>query len=97
MTPLTLRQFNNLKLCSFIRMFAEGSFSIKVRYKENQGWNVLCIRSMMSLISNSKIFRFITLRKLIKTPENFFQGFFSVKLTNILDKNRGEGLASGSL
>ena len=42
----------------------ESSFSVKVTCKENQGWNVLCIRSMMSLTSNSKLFRFKTLRKL---------------------------------
>ena len=44
-----------------------SSFSLKVTCKENQEWNVLCIRSMMSLMPNSKLFKFITLRKLIKT------------------------------
>ena len=77
--------------------FYRSSFSIKVICKENQEWNILCIRSMMSLMSNSKLFKFITLRKLIKTPENFVHGFFSVNITKVCHKISGEALASGSL
>ena len=50
-------------------------FSIKVTCKENQECNVLCIRSMMSLMSNSKLFKFITLRKLMKRQKTLFMAF----------------------
>ena len=74
-----------------------SSFSIKATCQENQEWNVLCIRSMMSFMSHSKLFKFITLRKLIKPPQNFVHAFFSVNITKVCHKNRGEALASGSL
>ena len=50
-----------------------------------------------SLPSNSKLCKFITSLKLIKTPQNFVQGFFSIELIKIFLKNRDEVLVSGPL
>ena len=91
---------NHPKLSKFITPwqktpwnFVETSlFSIKLTiWKET----VSALVGMMSLASNSKLCNFITSLKLIKTPQKFVQGSFSVKLIKICHKNRGEVLASG--
>ena len=91
-------QFNHLKLCNFISSLKMVKNTIKLcrRFFLHKS-NMKRKPGVESLMSNSKLFRFITLGKLIKTPENFVQGFLSVKLTNVCHKNRGEGLVSGSL
>ena len=45
-----------------------------------------------SLTLNSKLYNFITSRNLIKTPQNYAQGSFSIKLTKICHENRVEVL-----
>ena len=52
---------------------------------------------MTSLVSNSKLCKFITLLKLIKTPKSFVETFFSIKSINIDKKTKGEVLAAGLL
>ena len=52
---------------------------------------------MTSVTSNSKFCSFITSLKLIKTPQNFVQGSFSIKLIKTCHKSRGEVSASGPL
>ena len=70
---------------------------MKVTCRENLGWNVLHIRSMIPLMSNSKLFKFMTFQKLIKKSENFVRAFFSEKVRKVYHKNRDGGLASGSI
>ena len=57
--------------------------------------NILHIRGYDVTYAEFKTF--ITSRNLTKTPQNFVQGSFSIKLTIIFHKKRVEGLASGPL
>ena len=107
MTSVTLRHsliIYSLWLHNFVKMIKNTTKLCRrfFPHKSNMqmiemGWNVLCICSMTALTSNSKLCRFMTPQKVIKTPENFAQGSFSVKLTKICHKNKREGLASSSL
>ena len=53
--------------------------------------------SMTSLPPDSELCNFITFGELMKAPQNFAQGSFSIKSLKIFHKNRGEFLASGPL
>ena len=69
-------------------------FSIKLakKCKENQ-WKMFCISQVLTL--NSKFCNFTTFWNVTKTPQNFVQDSFSIRLTKICYKNRGEILGSG--
>ena len=75
-----------------------GIFSIKVKKcKESQGWHVLYLRGYDVTHTECKLCNFITSRNLMKLPQNFVQRSFSMQLTKIWHKNRGEALASNPL
>ena len=52
---------------------------------------------MTSLMLNLKFSNFVTLLKLIKTPQNFVPVSFYTKLTKICHKNMDEFFVSGPL
>ena len=106
MTSLTREiQFNRLRLCNLTSSWKMVKNTVKVYYrrcflhkstkkcKENQGWHVFYIRGMTSHTLNAKLCKFITSWNLMKSPQNFVQRPFSIQLTKIWHKNRGEALA----
>ena len=80
---------NTIKLC--IRFFLH-----KIKKQRKTGEMFSTFAGMTSLTSNWKLFNFINLRKLTKTPKNFVQGSYSWILTKIWHKDRVEVLTSGS-
>ena len=81
-------QSNHLKFLFFIFISSWKivESTIEVTCKENQWWHVLYSCSMTPLMSNSKLCRVITLRKVINPPEKFVQGSFSAKLAKVFHK-----------
>ena len=101
-------QSNYFKLCNFISSWKIIKNTIKpcrrlLLHKINRNMQrksrLKCfVHSRYDVITlNSKLYNFITLWKLMKTPQNFLQGSFSVRLTKLCHKNGGKGLASGPL
>ena len=102
-------QFNDSKLCNFISTWEMGKATIKLCKKfffhkfnkntQRKPWMKCFVHSLVSrhLTLDSKLCNFITLWELIKAPQNFVQGTFSIKSLKICHKNRGEFLVSSLL
>ena len=72
-------------------------FSLKLtkNAKKTRGEIFCTFSSMKSRTLYSKLGNFVTSWNMTKTPQNFVQGSFSIKLTKEFHKNRIEDLASG--
>ena len=88
-------QSNHSKLCIFISsrkkvkdtitLFRKFIFhKINKKFEKKTSGKMFCtFAGMTSLASNSKLCNFVTSLKLVKTPQNFVQGSFSIKLMKI--------------
>ena len=65
--------------------------------KENKSEMFRTFAGMTSLTLNSKLCDFIILLNLTNTLQNFVQDSFSIKLTKICHKDRGEDFVIGPL
>ena len=100
--------FNHSKLRKFISLWKINQNTIKLyrriffykankKCKKTRGEMFCTFAGMTSLMLNSKLYIFITYWNLIKVRQNFVKDPFSIKLTKICHKNRGEVLVSSSL
>ena len=87
---------NIIKLCK-VFCFHKISKNIKKKKKKNRSGMFCSFVCMTSFTPNSKFCNFITLWILIKTPQNFVQGLFSIELLKVRHKDRSEDVASGPL
>ena len=97
-----LIQFNRSKLCNFISSWKMVKNTIKLYYRrcfiyksnknaqKTRGDIFYAFADMTSFTLNAKLCNFITSWNLIKAPQNFVQRSFSIQLTKIWYKNRGE-------
>ena len=81
------RYFTEVQSCLLLLVLHK----IKKDMQENPEAKVFrTFGGMTSLTPNSKLWKFLTSWKLIKTPYNFVQGSWSIKLTKVYHKNRSE-------
>ena len=92
-----VESFKTSQLHKFVKNSQKHFFSLKLakNTKKTRGEIFCTFSSMKSLTLYLKLGNFVTSWNMTKTPQNFVEGSFCIKLTKEFPKNRIEDLASG--